>query len=95
MNARAYDLVLQLRAILHSLPGATSIALHASEVWTLTLITTLSDGAIDDHPAPRSRPRAPDRVPRRSGPGAQPPVTIPRLGAARWRVRRRGAAAAR
>jgi hypothetical protein len=46
MNARAYDLVLQLRAILRSLPGATSIALHASEVWTLALITASSDEAV-------------------------------------------------
>ena len=46
MNARADDLVLELRAILHSLPGATSIALHASEVWTLMLITALSDEAV-------------------------------------------------
>ena len=46
MNARAYDLVVQLRAILRSLPGATSIALHASEVWTLALITASSDEAV-------------------------------------------------
>ena len=46
MNARAYDLVVQLRAILRSLPGATSIALHGSEVWTLALITTSSDEAV-------------------------------------------------
>lgn len=46
MNTRADDLVLELRAILRSLPGATSIAFHASEVWTLMLITALSDEAV-------------------------------------------------
>lgn len=43
MNTRASDLVAELRAILATLPGATSIGLHASETWTLVLITTSSD----------------------------------------------------
>jgi hypothetical protein len=35
-----------LRAILSTLPGATSIGLHASEAWALVLITTSSDEAV-------------------------------------------------
>jgi hypothetical protein len=46
MNACAYDLVVELRAIFGTLPGATSIGLHASERWTLVLITTSSDEAV-------------------------------------------------
>ncbi len=46
MNAQAYDLVVELRAILGTLPGATAIGLHASETWTIVLITTSSDEAV-------------------------------------------------
>lgn len=43
MNARASDLVVALRALLVTLPGATAISLHASEIWTLVVITAESD----------------------------------------------------
>ena len=46
MNARAYRLAVRLRAILDTLPGATSIGLHAMEAWTLVLITASSDEAV-------------------------------------------------
>jgi hypothetical protein len=46
MNARVYYLTSTLRAILSTLPGATSISLHTTETWTLLVITTSSDEAV-------------------------------------------------
>ena len=46
MNARAYELVATLRAVLATLPGATGISIHASTVWTLVWITAASDEAV-------------------------------------------------
>ena len=46
MNARVYYLTSTLRAILSTLPGATSISLHAAETWTLLLITASSDETV-------------------------------------------------
>lgn len=46
MNVRAHDLTVLLRAILGTLPGATSIGLHASERWAFVLITAASDEAV-------------------------------------------------
>lgn len=48
MNARAHDLVLTLRAILATLPGASAIGLHASERWALVWITADSDEAVSE-----------------------------------------------
>ena|SRR5215218_3621438 len=46
MNARAFDLVAALRALLVTLPGANAISLHASKIWTLVVITAESDEAV-------------------------------------------------
>ncbi|MBN1917458.1 MAG: hypothetical protein JW889_06075 [Verrucomicrobia bacterium] len=46
MNVRAHDLTVLLRAILGTLPGATSIGIHASEHWAFVLITVSSDEAV-------------------------------------------------
>ena len=46
MNTRAHDLTVLLRGILGTLPGATSIGLHASERWAFVLITAASDEAV-------------------------------------------------
>src|SRR5262245_57392868 len=46
MNVRAHDLTVLLRALLRSLPGATSMYVHASEKWALVLITVSSDEAV-------------------------------------------------
>jgi hypothetical protein len=46
MNARAHDLTILLRGILGTLPGATSIGVHASERWAFVLITAASDEAV-------------------------------------------------
>jgi hypothetical protein len=46
MNARAHDLTVLLRGILGTLPGATSIGVHASERWAFVLITAASDEAV-------------------------------------------------
>src|SRR5689334_17250565 len=46
MNTRAHDLTVTLRAILGTLPGASSITLHAVEAWTIMLITMSSDEAM-------------------------------------------------
>ena len=46
MNVRAHDLTVLLRALLSSLPGATSMCVHASERWALVLITASSDEAV-------------------------------------------------
>jgi hypothetical protein len=46
MNARAHDLTVLLRGILGTLPGATSIGVHASKRWAFVLITATSDEAV-------------------------------------------------
>jgi hypothetical protein len=46
MNARASALVAALRALLATLPGASAISLHVSELWTLVVITAESDEAV-------------------------------------------------
>jgi hypothetical protein len=46
MNARAVQIIGALRALLGTLPGATSVGLHAMETWTLLLITAASDEAV-------------------------------------------------
>ena len=46
MNARADDLVRELRTLLGTLPGATTLSLHVSKTWTLVLIATASDAAV-------------------------------------------------
>ncbi len=46
MNTRADDLTVMLRAILSTLPGATSISFHAVEAWAILLITTSTDEAV-------------------------------------------------
>jgi hypothetical protein len=46
MNTRADDLTVILRAILGTLPGATSISLYAVEAWAILLITTSTDEAV-------------------------------------------------
>lgn len=46
MNARAHDLTVTLRAILRTLPGASSISVHASETWAIIMITAASDEAV-------------------------------------------------
>jgi hypothetical protein len=46
MNDRAYDLTVTLRAILGTLPGATSISLHAFGGWAIVLITASSDEVV-------------------------------------------------
>jgi hypothetical protein len=46
MNARAQELVVGLRAILATLPGASALGFHASEIWTLVVITADSDEAV-------------------------------------------------
>ena len=46
MNARASELAVALRAVLVTLPGASAISLHASEIWTLVVITAESDEAV-------------------------------------------------
>jgi hypothetical protein len=46
MNVRAHDLTVLLRALLSSLPGATSICVHASEGRALISITASSDKAV-------------------------------------------------
>jgi hypothetical protein len=47
MNARADALTAMLRAMLGTLPGATSVSIHALKAWTLILITTSSDEAVN------------------------------------------------
>lgn len=46
MNVRADDLMVTLRALLASLPGATSLSVHGAETWALVLIMTSSDEAV-------------------------------------------------
>lgn len=46
MNARASELVVTLRALLGTLPGANAMSLHASKIWTLVVITAESDEAV-------------------------------------------------
>jgi hypothetical protein len=46
MNARAYEIVSELRAILATLPGASAINFHASGTWTLLVITVNRDRAV-------------------------------------------------
>lgn len=46
MNARAFELVAALRALLATLPGASAISLHVSESWTFVAITAQSDEAV-------------------------------------------------
>lgn len=46
MNTRAHDLTVLLRGILGTLPGATSVGLHATDRWAFVLITAASDEAV-------------------------------------------------
>ena len=46
MNERAHDLMVLLRSILSSLPGATALSLHASQSWAVLWIKVSSDDAV-------------------------------------------------
>ena len=46
MNVRAYQLIVRLRTLLGTLPGATAISIHASTAWTVVLIAAASDEAV-------------------------------------------------
>ena len=46
MNVRAHDLTVVLRALLGSLPGATSLSVHSSRRWALVLVMVSSDEAV-------------------------------------------------
>lgn len=48
MNAQAQYLVVMLRAVLATLPGAIAISIHASPTWTLALISAASDEAVGE-----------------------------------------------
>jgi hypothetical protein len=46
MNARAHELMVTLRVILGTLPGASSLVLQTGKAWAVVLITTSSDQAV-------------------------------------------------
>jgi hypothetical protein len=46
MNARAFELVDALLAILTTLPGASALNVDASEIWAFVVITAESDEAV-------------------------------------------------
>jgi hypothetical protein len=46
MNARAFELVDELRTILTTLPGASALNVDVSETWALVAITAESDEAV-------------------------------------------------
>jgi len=55
MNAYAHKLVAMLRAVLVTLPGATSISIHTTSTWTLVWLTAAWSFVVSRTPSGSAR----------------------------------------